>query len=103
MFSQVSDERHEGKGRGFEALSRNAVKEPESWQPGTVGVWEAVSKEKQKAEDERKRKVSEGRGGAGVGRNWEKVHLVLQGKEKDDSLHRTTLTLLKSSGVFFFL
>ncbi|XP_015263672.1 PREDICTED: ankyrin repeat domain-containing protein 23 [Gekko japonicus] len=53
----VSDERHEGKGRGFEELSRNAAKEPEIWQPGPAGVWEAVSKEKQKAEEERRRKL----------------------------------------------
>ncbi|XP_077161404.1 ankyrin repeat domain-containing protein 23 [Paroedura picta] len=53
----VSDERHEGKGRGFEAFSKNAAREPETWPLGPAGVWEAVSKEKQKAEEEKRRKL----------------------------------------------
>ncbi|XP_042330483.1 ankyrin repeat domain-containing protein 23 [Sceloporus undulatus] len=53
----VSDERPEGKVRGFEILGRGAAGEPGSWHSGPSGVWEAVSKEKQKAEDEKRKKL----------------------------------------------
>ncbi|XP_033014904.1 ankyrin repeat domain-containing protein 23 isoform X2 [Lacerta agilis] len=53
----VSGERHDGKGRGFEVLARSAAREPERWRSGPAGVWEAVSKERQKAEDTKKKKL----------------------------------------------
>ncbi|XP_061449195.1 ankyrin repeat domain-containing protein 23 [Rhineura floridana] len=53
----VSDERHEGKVRGFEALARGAAWEPGSCRTGPASVRETVSKERQKAEDEKKKKL----------------------------------------------
>lgn len=58
LSPQVSDERHEGKAPGFGVLARGAARESERWRSGPAGLWEAVSKEKQKAEDEKKKKVS---------------------------------------------
>ncbi|XP_028596441.2 ankyrin repeat domain-containing protein 23 [Podarcis muralis] len=53
----VSGERHDEKGRGFEVLAGSAAREPGRWRSGPAGVWEAVSKEKQKAEDAKKKKL----------------------------------------------
>ncbi|XP_053126126.1 ankyrin repeat domain-containing protein 23 isoform X3 [Hemicordylus capensis] len=54
----VTDERHEGKVRGFEVLAGGTARAPEGWgSSGRTGVWEAVSKERQKAEEAKKKKT----------------------------------------------
>ncbi|XP_053126125.1 ankyrin repeat domain-containing protein 23 isoform X2 [Hemicordylus capensis] len=54
----VTDERHEGKVRGFEVLAGGTARAPEGWgSSGRTGVWEAVSKERQKAEEAKKKKL----------------------------------------------
>ncbi|XP_025023394.1 ankyrin repeat domain-containing protein 23 isoform X1 [Python bivittatus] len=54
----VSDEQPEGKVGCFAARARGAAWEPERWRSGPAGAWwESVEREKQKAEDEKKKKL----------------------------------------------
>ncbi|XP_037742316.1 ankyrin repeat domain-containing protein 23 isoform X1 [Chelonia mydas] len=54
---QVSGDRYEGTVRAFEVLARGAAQEPEGWRRGVAGVRDAVSKEKQKVKEERRKKL----------------------------------------------
>ncbi|KAF7242074.1 Ankyrin repeat domain-containing protein 23 [Varanus komodoensis] len=53
----VSDERYEGKMRSFEGLARGTAWEPERWRSGLASMWDAVDKERQKTEEEKKKKL----------------------------------------------
>ncbi|XP_053873675.1 ankyrin repeat domain-containing protein 23 isoform X2 [Malaclemys terrapin pileata] len=54
---QVSGDRYEGKVRAFEVLARGAAQEPEGWRHGVARVRDAVSEEKQKVKEERRKKL----------------------------------------------
>ncbi|XP_074918804.1 ankyrin repeat domain-containing protein 23 isoform X3 [Chelonoidis abingdonii] len=54
---QVSGDRYEGKVRAFEVLARGAAQEPEGWRRGVAGVRDAVSEEKQKVKEDRRKKL----------------------------------------------
>ncbi|KAM9166133.1 ankyrin repeat domain-containing protein 23 isoform 2-T2 [Pangshura tecta] len=53
----VSGDRYEGKVRAFEVLARGAAQEPDGWRRGVAGVQDAVSEEKQKVKEDRRRKL----------------------------------------------
>uniref|UniRef100_K7GBU4 Uncharacterized protein n=1 Tax=Pelodiscus sinensis TaxID=13735 RepID=K7GBU4_PELSI len=54
---QISGDRYEGEVRAYEVLARGAAQEPEGWRHGVAGVRDAVSKEKQKVKEERRKKI----------------------------------------------
>ncbi|XP_067396395.1 ankyrin repeat domain-containing protein 23 isoform X5 [Emydura macquarii macquarii] len=54
---QVSGDRYAGEVRAFEVLARGAAQAPKGWRHGVVGVREAVSQEKQKVKEERRKKL----------------------------------------------
>ncbi|XP_067396393.1 ankyrin repeat domain-containing protein 23 isoform X3 [Emydura macquarii macquarii] len=53
----VSGDRYAGEVRAFEVLARGAAQAPKGWRHGVVGVREAVSQEKQKVKEERRKKL----------------------------------------------
>ncbi|XP_075767090.1 ankyrin repeat domain-containing protein 23 [Pelodiscus sinensis] len=53
----ISGDRYEGEVRAYEVLARGAAQEPEGWRHGVAGVRDAVSKEKQKVKEERRKKI----------------------------------------------
>uniref|UniRef100_K7GBT0 Uncharacterized protein n=1 Tax=Pelodiscus sinensis TaxID=13735 RepID=K7GBT0_PELSI len=57
QLREISGDRYEGEVRAYEVLARGAAQEPEGWRHGVAGVRDAVSKEKQKVKEERRKKI----------------------------------------------